>query len=68
MPTYEYRLLSLPEAGTSARRNEQIAGMIQQGWEVLLMSGEHVVNILFRREREAREGGSSANAIAAEEE
>ncbi len=50
MPTYEYRLLQLPESSSITQANSQIRRLVDEGWEPLLMSGDVQVNILFRRE------------------
>ncbi len=50
MPTYEYRLLQLPESSSISRVNDQIRHLVDDGWEPLFMSGDTQVNILFRRE------------------
>ncbi len=55
MPTYEYRLLQLPEGGTIERFNEQIRRLVNDGWEPAMMSGDALVNILFRREASEEE-------------
>jgi len=50
MPTYEYRLLQLPESSSITQANSQIRRLVDEGWEPLHMSGDVQVNILFRRE------------------
>ena len=67
MPTYEYRLLQLPDGGTVGRFNQQIRGLVTDGWEPLMMSGDARVTILFRREASAEEAPEMAAAVAAAE-
>ena len=68
MPTYEYRLLQLPEGGTIERFNEQIRNLVSDGWEPAMMSGDAFVNILFRREASEEEAPEmAATAVAAAE-
>lgn len=64
MPTYEYRLLQLPEGGTIGRFNEQIRNLVSDGWEPAMMSGDVFVNILFRREASEEEAPEMAAATA----
>ena len=64
MPTYEYRLLQLPEGGTIGRFNEQIRHLVSDGWEPAFMSGDALVNILFRRKAPATEAAPMAEATA----
>ena len=49
MPTYEYRVARMPAQATIGRFNEQIAGLIADGWAPIMMSGDTTVNILMRR-------------------
>jgi len=49
MPTYEYRLLQVPESSSISQANGQIRRLVDEGWEPLFMSGDAQVNILFRR-------------------
>ena len=67
MPAYEYRVLQLPEGSTLGRFNQQMRGLVTDGWEPLMMSGDARVNILFRREASAEEAPEMAAAVAAAE-
>ncbi len=66
MPTYEYRLLQLPENSSISQANSQIRRLADEGWEPAFMSGDAQVNILFRREADIP-GAAMAEAAAAAE-
>ncbi len=66
MPTYEYRLLQLPENSSISQANNQIRRLANEGWEPLLMSGDVQVSILFRREADIT-GAAMAEAAATAE-
>ncbi len=66
MPTYEYRLLQVPESSSVSQANGQIRRLVDDGWEPVLMSGDIQVSILFRREADIA-GAVMAEASAAAE-
>jgi len=66
MPTYEYRLLQVPESSSISQANGQIRRLVDDGWEPILMSGDVQVSILFRREADIA-GAVTAEAAATAE-
>ena len=64
MSTYEYRVIQLPAQGVVGRLNEQITGMVADGWEPIMMSGDAAINVMMRRELAAPEA-TVARAAAA---
>ncbi len=66
MPTYEYRLLQVPESSSISQANSQIRRLADEGWEPLFMSGDGQVSILFRREADIT-GAAMAEAAATAE-
>ena len=66
MPTYEYRLLQVPESSSITQANGQIRRLADEGWEPLFMSGDAQVSILFRREADIT-GAAMAEAAATAE-
>jgi len=66
MPTYEYRLLQLPESSSISQANSQIRRLTDEGWEPLLMSGDAHVSILFRREADITAAAMAEAAATAE--
>ena len=66
IPTYEYRLLQLPESSSISQANNQIRRLADEGWEPLLMSGDAQVNILFRRDADISSAVMAEAAATAE--
>jgi len=66
MPTYEYRLLQVPESSSISQANGQIRRLVDEGWEPLLMSGDARVSILFRREADISSAIMAQAAATAE--
>ncbi len=66
MPTYEYRLLQVPESSSISQANGQIRRLVDDGWEPVLMSGDVQVSILFRRQADIA-GAVMAEAAATAE-
>ena len=66
MPTYEYRLLQVPESSSISQANNQIRRLADDDWEPLFMSGDVQVSILFRREADIT-GAAMAEAAATAE-
>ena len=66
MPTYEYRLLQVPESSSITQANSQIRRLADEGWEPLFMSGDGQVNILFRREADISSAVMDEAAATAE--
>ena len=66
MPTYEYRLLQVPESSSITQANGQIRRLADEGWEPLFMSGDAQVNILFRREADISSAVMAEAAATAE--
>ena len=53
MSGYEYQVLQMPAQGTVRPLNERIAGMVADGWEPIMMSGDTTLNVMMRRALDA---------------
>lgn len=53
MAQYEYRVVQGGGGAAIAHLNDRINAMAEEGWEVVAIAGEEVVNVLMRRPKEA---------------
>jgi len=62
MSQYEYRAIQMPVQGAVSRLNEQIATMVAEGWEPIMLSGDSTVNVMMRRALTASEAAAAQAA------
>ncbi|MCD6351209.1 MAG: DUF4177 domain-containing protein [Armatimonadetes bacterium] len=51
MQKYEYRVVQGGAGAAISHLNERLNSMAEEGWEVVMISGDQTVNVLVRRER-----------------
>ena len=49
MPRYEYRVVQGGAGAAITHLNDRINAMAEEGWEVVMISGSEIVNVLMRR-------------------
>lgn len=64
MSRYEYQIIQMVAGGRVTHLNERIEGMVLDGWEPIMMSGDTGINVLMRRER-AQQVATEAQGQAA---
>jgi hypothetical protein len=59
---FEYRVTQLLAGGNISHLNDRINGLVQEGWEPVMMCGDVNLSVLLRRQRQAGEHAHAAQA------